>query len=52
MATDLDYEILSSNAYQSTRDPVNRVSEPEGWARISNPDLDVRLAQMGFQGSE
>jgi hypothetical protein len=39
MPTDLEYSLLAGAAYTTTREPVNRIREPQGWTPYWPPTL-------------
>ena len=47
MATDIDYALLSANAYFSQRDPVNRIGIPKNWTLIER----LPIAASGFEAA-
>ena len=50
--TDLQFAVIAASAYRTTRDPENRILPPQGWDPIAVRALDVRLAALGFGGTE
>ena len=47
MATDIDYALLSANAYFSQRNPVNRIGIPKNWTLIER----LPIAASGFEAA-
>ena len=55
MPSTTELTLMAASVYRTTRDEVNRVAWPEslGWMPLSGlPELDMRLAAMGFGGDE
>ncbi len=53
MATTIEYALMSGRAYQTTRDPLNQFSIPQGWLELAhvpnNPDYPMFTGASGFE---